>query len=38
MFEILEVLEETVIDIHESAQYGVIVQILKRVFFIIIIA
>jgi hypothetical protein len=38
MFEILEILEETVIDIDGSAQYGVFAQILKRVFFVILIA
>jgi hypothetical protein len=38
MFEILEILEETMIDIDGSAQYGVFAQILKRVFFIILIA
>jgi hypothetical protein len=38
MFEILEILEETMVDIDESAQYGVFAQILKRVFFIILIA
>jgi hypothetical protein len=38
MFEILEVLEETVVDIDESAQYGVFAQIIKRVFFVILIA
>ncbi len=38
MFEILEILEETVIDIDESTQYGVFPQILIRVFFVIIIA
>jgi len=38
MFEILGVLEETVIDIDESAQYGIFAQILKRVFFVILIA
>jgi len=38
MFEILEILEETVIDIDESTQYGVFPQILMRVFFVIIIA
>jgi hypothetical protein len=37
MFEILEVLEETVIDIDESAQYGVFVQIIVRILFIILI-
>jgi len=38
MFEILEILEETMVDIDGSAQYGVFAQILKRVFFIILIA
>jgi hypothetical protein len=38
MFEILEILEETVVDIDESAQYGVFPQILIRVFFVILIA
>jgi hypothetical protein len=38
MFEILGVLEETVIDIDESAQYGIFAQILKRVFFVILVA
>ncbi|CAF1135919.1 unnamed protein product [Rotaria sp. Silwood1] len=38
MLEILGVLEETIIDIDESAQYGVFAQILKRVFFVILIA
>jgi hypothetical protein len=38
MFEILEILEETVIDIDESTQYGVFPQILIRVFFVIVIA
>ncbi len=38
MLEILGVLEETVIDIDESAQYGIFVQIFKRIFFVILIA
>jgi hypothetical protein len=38
MLEILGILEETVIDIDESAQYGIFVQIFKRIFFVILIA
>jgi hypothetical protein len=36
-FEILEILEETLIDIDESSQSGVFVGIFKRIFFIILI-
>ena len=38
MFEILEVLEETMIDIDKSAQFGIFVQIFQRIFFVILIA
>jgi hypothetical protein len=38
MLEIVGVLEETVIDIDESAQYGIFAQIIKRIFFVILIA
>jgi hypothetical protein len=37
MFEILEVLQETIIDIDESAQYGVFGQMIARIFFVILI-
>jgi hypothetical protein len=36
-FEIFEILQETIVDIDESAQYGVFVQILARIFFVILI-
>ena len=38
MFEILKVLEETMMDIDISAQFGILVQILQRIFFVILIA
>lgn len=38
MFEILKVLEETMMDIDMSAQFGILIQILQRIFFIILIA
>ena len=38
MFEILEVLEKTMIDIEISAQFGIFAQIFQRLFFIVLIA
>ncbi len=38
MFEILEILEETLLDIEKSAESGVLIGICKRLFFIILIA
>ncbi len=37
MFEILKILEGTLIDIDESVQYGVLFVIFKRIFFVILI-